>query len=717
MARKNKKFTSPVFKRKDGESLPIAKQGNTNLQNAIALHQQGELEQAEQIYQKLLAADPINSEVLHLLGVISYQKGQFQHAIHLISIAIEISPDIPDFFVNKGNALQELKLLDVAISCYEQAIALNPNYAEAYINMGAALKDLSRLQDAVKSFDKAILLRPDLAEAHSNRGIALKDLNDFQSAIASYDKAIAINPNYAEAHYNRGISLQELKQLDAAVQSYDRAVSVNPAYAEAYANRGAAYKDLKKIEAAIDSFDKAFEINPDMEYLIGMRQHARMFVCDWSDFDNQILELRRRIQLGMQATTCLSAVALPLTAKEQLEVSKVWVKNHHPYNPCLGPMPKYANSQKIRVGYFSADFQNHATAHLMAELFELHDKDKFELFAFSFGPNVHDEMRQRISLAFNQFIDVTQQSDLEVAQLSRKLGIHIAIDLKGLTQDSRLGIFSYRAAPIQVSYLGYPGSLGAEYIDYLIADKVLIPEPSQVNYAETIVYLPNSYQVNDRKKVISDYHFTKNELGLPSEGFVFCCFNSNYKITPEVFNSWVRILRAVEGSVLWLFEDNQGASFNLRKEAEARGLDSNRLIFAQRMQLSEHLARHKLADLFLDTNPCNAHTTASDALWTGLPVLTWMGESFASRVTGSLLNALDLPELITTCQEDYEYLAIDLVTNSQKLKAIKDKLNSNRLSERLFDTPLFSKHLEAAYIKIFEKYQTDSIPCHIYIEP
>ena len=717
MARKNKEFTNLFLKKKDGRGLPIANQRTANIHTAIALHQKGEIERAEQICQKLLAVNPINSEVLHLLGVIAYQRGHFQRAIDLISIAIEISPDIPDFFVNKGNALQELKLLDEAISCYEQAIALNPNYAEAYINMGAALKDLSRLQDAVKSFDKAILLRPDLAEAHSNRGIALKGLNDFQSAIASYDKAIAINPNYAEAYYNRGISLQELKQLEAAVESYDRAISLNPAYAEAYANRGAAYKDLKKIEAAIDSLDKAFEFNPDMEYLIGMRQHARMFVCNWGDFDNQILELRRRIQLGMLATTCLSAVALPLTAKEQLEVSKVWVNNHHPDNPCLGPIPKYANSQKIRIGYFSADFQNHATAHLMAELFELHDKDKFELFAFSFGPNVHDEMRQRISLAFNQFIDVTQQSDLEVAQLSRILGIHIAIDLKGLTQDSRLGIFSYRAAPIQVSYLGYPGSLGAEYIDYLIADKMLIPEISQPNYSEKIVYLPNSYQVNDRKKVIADIQFTKNQLGLPSEGFVFCCFNSNYKITPEVFNSWVRILKAVEGSVLWLFEDNQSASSNLRKEAEARELDPNRLIFSPRMQLPEHLARHKLANLFLDTNPCNAHTTASDALWVGLPVLTWMGESFASRVASSLLNALGVPELITICQEDYERLAIDLAKNSQKLKAIKDKLNSNRLNEPLFDTPLFAKHLEAAYTKMFENYQADSIPDHFYIKP
>jgi predicted O-linked N-acetylglucosamine transferase (SPINDLY family) len=405
------------------------------------------------------------------------------------------------------------------------------------------------------------------------------------------------------------------------------------------------------------------------------------------------------------------------SAALQLKNTEIYVSTELPKYDLLQKLPIYQRHSKIRIGYYSADFYRHATSHLMAGLFELHDKEKFELFAFSFGPNVHDEMRQRISLAFNQFIDVTQQSDLEVAQLSRKLGIHIAIDLKGLTQDSRLGIFSYRAAPIQVSYLGYPGSLGAEYIDYLIADKILIPELSQANYVEKIVYLPNSYQVNDRKKVIADIQFTKNELGLPSEGFVFCCFNSNYKITPEVFNSWVKILKAVEGSVLWLFEDNPSASANLRKEAKARGLDSNRLIFAQRMPLPEHLARHKLADLFLDTYHCNAHTTASDALWAGLPVLTWMGESFASRVAGSLLNALDLSELITTGQADYEHLAIDLSTNSQKLNTLKNKLNSNQLCEPLFNTPLFAKHIEAAYTKIFEKYQADSIPDHIYIDP
>jgi predicted O-linked N-acetylglucosamine transferase (SPINDLY family) len=376
----------------------------------------------------------------------------------------------------------------------------------------------------------------------------------------------------------------------------------------------------------------------------------------------------------------------------------------------LGPILKRARQKKIRIGYFSADFHNHATAYLMAELFERHDKGKFELIAFSFGPQTNDVMQLRVSQAFDQFIDVASMSNLEVAQFSRELEIDIAIDLKGLTQDSRLGIFSFKAAPIQVSYLGYPGTLGVDYIDYLIADKTLIPKTSIHHFSEKIVYLPNSYQVNDRHRLIASTHFTKQELGLPKDAFIFCCFNNNYKITPDVFDSWVRILKAVDSSVLWLLQDNSTASMNLQKEAANRGLDPTRLVFAERMALPEHLARHKAADLFLDTLPYNAHTTASDALWAGLPVLTCIGESFASRVAASLLNAIGLPELITETRVDYEALAIELATNPSKLKEIKEKLAQNRLTTPLFDTVLFTKHIEAAYTLMYERYQADLTP-------
>ncbi len=350
----------------------------------------------------------------------------------------------------------------------------------------------------------------------------------------------------------------------------------------------------------------------------------------------------------------------------------------------------------------------------MAELFELHDKSQFELVGFSFGPETNDEVRARLEKSFDHFIEVGNKPEIDIAQLSRSLNIDIAVDLKGFTQDSRTGIFSYRAAPVQVNYLGYPGTMGAEYIDYIVADKILIPLNAQSRYTEKVVYLPNSYQVNDRKRVISDKKFTRQELGLPEHRFVFCCFNNNYKILPETFASWMRILKYVDGSVLWLFQDNSWAVENLKKEAKKQGITPNRLVFAERLPLPEHLARHRQADLFLDTFPYNAHTTASDALWAGLPVLTLMGESFASRVAASLLNAIGSPELITSSQEEYEALAIELALNPTKLADIKLSLANSRLIAPLFDTPLFTKNLEAAYIKMVERYRADLEPEHIF---
>ena len=395
---------------------------------------------------------------------------------------------------------------------------------------------------------------------------------------------------------------------------------------------------------------------------------------------------------------------------------EVFINDKHPLNLSLGLISKYQRKNKIRIGYYSADFHNHATSYLMAELFERHDKTKFELIAFSFGPDEKDEMRHRISNAFNQFIDVRFKSDRDIALMSREMGIDIAVDLKGFTENARTDIFSHRAAPIQVNYIGYPGTMAAEYIDYIIADQMIIPTESRKYYYEKVVYLPNSYQVNDRKRIIADKAFTREELGLPKKGFVFCCFNNNFKITPHTFDGWIRILKAVEGSVLWLLEDNTTARINLLKEAKKRGLNPIRLVFAKRMKLPEHLARHCAADLFIDTLPYTAHTTTSDALWAGLPVLTCTGESFASRVAASLLNAIELPELIATTQEQYESIAIELANNPEKLKAIKDKLESNKLTTALFDTPRFTKHIESAYMKMYERYQNDLRPDDIYIK-
>ncbi len=686
-----------------------------NLRDAITLHQQGRIGEATAVYWQILGIEPKNVDALHLLGVIAFQTGQHQVAVDMITKAIELKPDFADAYYNLGNAFKDLKQLAAAVDNYGKAIELKPDFADAYSNRGIALQELKQLEAAVDSYNKAISIRPDYALAYSNRGISLQQLNQLDAAVASYEKAITLNPNYAVAYTNLGNALKDQKRLDAAVVNYEKAIKLKPDFADAYFNLGIALQELKQLDLAIASYDKAIYLKPDFEYLHGVRQHAQMLICDWHNFENNVLNLIKKIQINQKASTCFPVIALPIGLAEQRQVAETWSSDKYPYDPSLGPIIKSRKKMKIRVGYFSADFHNHATSYLLAELFECHDKSEFEVIAFSFGPNANDEMRYRVVHAVDEFIDVKKMSDKDIAQLSRNLEIDIAIDLKGLTQDSRLGIFSYKAAPIQVSYLGYPGTLGTKYIDYIIADETLIPTNSQQHYSEKIVYLPNSYQVNDRQRAISPILFTKQDYGLSQESFVFCCFNNNFKITPDLFDTWIRILKTVEKSVLWLIEDNQKAMENLQKEAQRRGLNKNRLLFSKRIAVAEHLARHKVADLFLDTLPYNAHTTASDALWAGLPVLTCIGESFASRVAASLLFAVGLPEMVTTTLNDYEALAIELSTNPSKLSAIKNKLEKNRLTTPLFDTPRFTKQIELAFKKLNERYLADLPPDHIYI--
>ena len=714
MTRKIKQYTNPYLK-VNGVTPSKVPSSTPNIQQAIALHQKGNFQQAEAIYLKLLTINPGDSEALQLLGAIALEKGNNADALELISLAIELNPKVASYHSNLGVALKELNRFEEAVSSFDKAIILEPSYAEAYSNRGAALRRLHLLDAAIASCEQAILLKPGLVEAYSNIGLALQEQKKLDEAILFFDKAIRLKPNYFQAYSNRGNALLELKQFDSAIASYDKAITLNPNFAEAYYNRGAAYKELKQLDAALDSYDKAFSLKPDHPYLAGMRQHIKMLICDWANFESNVQVLNQKITGKFKAASNFTIIALPVSLSAQKQAAEIWCEDKYSNNSSLGLIIKHSRQSKIRLGYFSADFHNHATAYLMAELFERHDKDKFELIAFSFGPETKDEMQIRVSQAFDHFINVANLSDLEIALLSRELGIDIAIDLKGVTQDYRLGIFSYRAAPIQVSYLGYPGTLGADYIDYLIADKTLIPPQSQQYYTEKIVYLPNSYQVNDQHRVIASTNFTKQELGLPIDAFVFCCFNNNFKITPDVFDSWVRILKAVDSSVLWLLQDNPTAAMNLQKEAVRRGLDPARLVFAKRMDLPEHLARHKAADLFLDTTPCNAHTTASDALWAGLPLITCMGESFASRVAASLLNAIGLSELVTESIADYEALAIDLAKTPDKLRALKEKLERNRLTTPLFDTKLYTKHIEAAYTQIYERYQSDLDPKNIEI--
>ena len=416
-----------------------------------------------------------------------------------------------------------------------------------------------------------------------------------------------------------------------------------------------------------------------------------------------------------KSTTPFPTLSIFDSPKIQKLAAKKWVEKEFPSTNILDPINKRSQNKKIRIGYYSADFRNHAMSYLLVNLFELHDKSKFELIAFSFGPETNDEMRSRISSAFDKFINVNLKSDKEIAKLSRDLKIDIAIDLMGFTEHNRFGIFVERCSPIQVNYLGYPGTIGSDCIDYLIADKVLILEKYKEFYSEKIIYLPDTYQVNASTHEISKKSFNRKKFGLPENSFVYCCFNQNYKISPSIFNVWMRILDSVNNSVIWLINENEISKKNIIKELKKKEINIKRIIFADRMPHPEHLERHKLADLFIDTFPYTAHTTASDALRSGLPIITIKGQSFASRVASSLLTSIGLTELITTNEKEYQELAIKLAKDKFFLNNIRKKLNKNILTSPLFNTKVFTKNLEKAYLKIYEKFINNEKPENIEI--
>ena len=595
-----------------------------------------------------------------------------------------------------------------------KSLELIPDRVSTLTNLSAAQLKLKKYSEARSAAQKAISVESDNSEAYLNLGLIELDLKNFESAINFFDKTLSLKPDYAEAYSNKGATLNELKRYEEAIAHYDKAISLKPDYHKAWSNKGNTLSELKRFDKAIAHYDKALTLRPDIDFVSGDLLHTKMKICSWSDLSESLEDISKKVVANRKVTQPFSLLALNDDALLHKKCSEIYIQSRYPFNPVLEPILKRPQNKKIRVGYFSADFKNHPVAYLIGEHFELHDRSQFEIYGFSLVKAV-DEMSRRFQLAFDHSIESQGMSDIEIAQLSRDLNIDIAVDLTGLTQDVRTGIFSYRAAPIQVNYLGYPGTMGADYIDYIIADKTLIPQDAQSSYTEKVVYLPNSYQVNDRKRAIAEKQFTRHELWLPEDEFVFCCFNNNFKILPVTFASWMRILKAVEGSVLWLLQDNPWVVKNLKKEAQKQGVDAQRLVFAERMPLPEHLARHRQADLFLDTLPYNAHTTASDALWAGLPVLTLMGSTFPGRVGASLLKAIDLPELITNTQEEYEALAIELAMNPQKLRNIKLKLARNRLTTPLFDTPLFTKNLETIYIKMMDRYHKNLEPDHITI--
>jgi len=582
------------------------------------------------------------------------------------------------------------------------------------------LQELRRYEAAVESFGRAIALKPVIAEAFQGRGVSLYFLKRLRSALADYNKAIALKADFAAAYLNRGHLLGDLDRYEEATKDYFKATELEPD-AGSYQCLAAALVRLKRFDLAMASLDKATELDPEGKYLIGASRAAKMQACHWDGLGEDLDLIAKRVSEGKHVCNPMSLAALMDSPALQRSAVEIWVQDQV-VSLCAEDLKRIdeiapahscrLSSAKIRIGYFSADFRTHPVACLTAGMFERHDRSKFEVTAFAFGPESNDAMLARLAKAFDRFVDVRQKSDLEVAALARDFGIDIAVDLNGFTAHRRAQIFALRAAPIQINFLGYPGTMGAHFMDYLIADGTVIPRAQQAHYAEKIVYLPNSFMPFDSSYAISDRTFTREEVGLPPRGFVFCCFNNNNKITPAVFDRWMRILSRVEGSVLWLSQANATAADNLREEAMRRGVDGRRLIFADRMASSaEHLARLRAADLFLDTYPYNAHASAMDALWAGVPLLTYAGESFASRVAASLLHTAGLPELIAGTPEEYEEKALDLASSPMRLGGVRGKLAERGTA--LFDTERYTRDLEAAYEAIYERYQSGLSPAHL----
>lgn len=718
------------------------------LQEAVSAQRLGRNDEADRLYAKVVKKNPDYFDALNLYGLFKYQQGHHHAAFDLLKKATRIHPRSASAFNNLGIVLCHLKRPDEALEAFERALTLEPSDPNLLNNRGNALLDLDDVGPALASFDAAIKAQPNFLNAYINRGRALMELDSYEDALTNYDRALTFAPLDPDIHNNRGAVLHKLHRIEEALVSFDRAIALRPNFADAYCNRGTALRDInrhqdafadfektlalkpdaaeawcglgsifnthRRYDAAYDAYSKALALNPEQERAMAPRIHAKMQLCDWSgldeDFAATIAALRNDVLVGDP----FSLLCVPTSPADHLHCARLFASQP-------GGRQRLWNGERythdrIRVAYLSADLRNHAVGWLIAGALEAHDRSRFEVTALSIGPLTNDALQLRLRNAVERFLDVEARTDREIGQLIRDLEIDILIDLNGFTQNSRTFVLAQRAAPIQVNYLGYSGTMGVDYIDYIIADQTVLPRDHTAFFAEKAVWLPDSYMASDDKRPLAARTPTRSECGLPEDGFVFCCFNQTYKITPEVFRIWMNVLKAVEGSVLWLSAGNSVAEANLRREAERQGVAAERLVLAPILpEMADHLARQRQADLFLDTLPYNAHTTSNDALWVGLPVLTRVGEAFHGRVAASLLETVGLAELITTSAEAYQRLAIELAQDRGKLARLKQKLGSSRSTTALFNSKLFTSRLETAYRAMYERCQAGLAPDHIIV--
>lgn len=700
---------------------------------AILALQSRQIEAAVPLLRQSLSADAANMAAYDDLANALLTLKRYPEAIELIDHSLRLFPAQANFHAHRGNAFYESMRLEEAIGSYEKALALDPSFVGGYYNRAMALFDLRRFEAAIDGFEQVIARSPQHVRAFNYRGEALYDLGRPSEAAQSFRQAIALQPSYADAHNNLGNALMQLEEPSAALQSFKRATELMPAWPDAHNNLGNAHFRLDHFAAALASYDaalaldphypgvhlnrglvlgemgrhqeaaasidRAIALRPDLPWARGEKLLQRMHACDWRDYGSELHDLESRTAAGERVATPFVMLALSGSAPLQLQAATQYMAAE--VRPRTAAVHSRPSADKLSIGYFSADFREHPVARLGAQLFESHDRSRFDVTAFSFGPATEDAMHKRLQRAFDRFLDVKERSADAIAELARQLGIDIAVDLTGLTKRCRPQIFASRAAPLQVGYLGYLGSLGAPFMDYVFADAILIPDELRSNYSESVVRLP-SYQPNDSARPSAESSFTRMQLNLPENAFVYGSFNANYKITPGMFDVWMRILGRVPDSVLFLYAESDGTAEQLKRAAMQRGMAEHRLVFGGRLSETDYLARYRCVDLFLDTLPYNAGTTASDALWAGLPVLTCAGQTLTGRMAASLLSALQLSELITTDLTAYENLAVALATEPMRLAAINRKL-SKRKESLLFDSARHTRSIEAAFEKMLER--------------
>ncbi len=674
-----------------------------------ALQELGDIDSAVKCFQRSVSLRPDFADAHYNCGNALYAQGRRDEALAAYDRALSVAPDYADAVLNRGIVLAELARFDEALASFDSLAVRYPDHPVSHFNRGAALSELGRYEEALAAYDRYLALAEDDAEIHNRRGNMQRALGRGLDALASYDAALQFDDGIVELHLNRAGVLLDLHFAKDSLESVDAALSLDPGNEDAHAIRGRALLSLRRHREAIAAFETVEGHIDRQNFLAGSLLHARQQICDWSNGDGDLEAVLKGLDAGRAAAVPYVMLSAGTTPEQQKRFSDAYNRQLFPHLLGNGWQAPAYDHDRIRVGYFSADFRVHPVACLIAGMFESHDRSAFEITAFSFGPPDEDEMRTRIALAFDEFVECSDSGDDEIAALAREKEIDIAVDLNGFTAGARTHLFAERVAPVQVNYLGYPGTMGSGYMDYLMADAVLIPDEHRSAYGERIVYLPDSYQPNDRRRAIANRQFGRAELGLPEDGFVFCCFNNNFKIGPFVFDIWMRILAGVPGSVLWLVASNEDAAASLKREAESRGVSADRLVFASRMPLSDHLARMRQADLSLDTPFYNGHTTTSDALWAGVPVITCPGETFAGRVAASILTAAGMTDLIAPDWAAYEALALDLARNPDRLTAIRGRLAAERERCALFDTERQTRHVEEAYRRMIGRHR-DGLP-------